>query len=511
MSASTGDSGLRGGSSKPQCYAGITADLDLEPVLLLRLSLPRPEWMDMDKKTETSYHDLRPLGPLEQYSVTRSQLGIYLNVCLTAFISRQTAGHLKPRLCRALAALILRHPVLSAVPVDLDSQPSRFVRLPTIDLDTVVTVRDVAEDEEFSLDTALEAQHNEPFVHRPGELIPFWRVLAFENGADIALTLCFHHSLFDGKSAVVFLEDLGVLLSDPSEHTSLAEGVIPTPIYAPLPPALESILELPLSNAFVAKQKEEPEVEAHVWSARAQSLPVRTRFSSLHLSSRASKTIVNQSKQHGVSVTATLMSCLASSIFAAIPEEYSTIQGDCAVSLRPFLGPHVTERDMGCWVAAFSETYHRYPCSEDLLWENAQRTKATIDKVMRNKGKDTGTGYLRHVSDMRAWFLQKIGRKRAAAFELSNLGVLAPRTDAESTNDYEIQGVLFSQSASACSGALKVSAVTGRDGRISIGFGWQEGIVEDELVSSVKENLEELILFEETTGDSDRAKVIPVP
>lgn len=57
--------------------------------------------------------------------------------------------------------------------------------------------------------------------------------------------------------------------------------------------------------------------------------------------------------------------------------------------------------------------------------------------------------------------------------------------------------MLFSQSASACSGAIKVSGVTGRDERLALGFSWQEGVVDDgtveRLVAKLLEEIEEIV------------------
>lgn len=84
-------------------------------------------------------------------------------------------------------------------------------------------------------------------------------------------------------------------------------------------------------------------------------------------------------------------------------------------------------------------------------------------------------GFLRHVPDMHRWFGEKLGRQRLSAFELSDVGKLGPL---KRQVDYRIGSLLFSQSASACSAAVKVSAVTGRDERLALGFSWQEGVVD---------------------------------
>jgi hypothetical protein len=82
-----------------------------------------------------------------------------------------------------------------------------------------------------------------------------------------------------------------------------------------------------------------------------------------------------------------------------------------------------------------------------------------------------------------------------SAFELSNVG---PSFTTQRGSNVEIESILFSQSASACSAAIKVSAVTGQNGRSALGFAWQEGVVETEIIKNiktiVKEELERLVV-----------------
>jgi hypothetical protein len=106
---------------------------------------------------------------------------------------------------------------------------------------------------------------------------------------------------------------------------------------------------------------------------------------------------------------------------------------------------------------------------------------------MAQKGGDMPVGYLAFIQNQHHWMLQKLGRKRMSTFELSNVGSSSASRRA---SNFEIQGMLFSQSSSACSAAIKVSAVTERDGRLALGFTWQEGAVEADMIEGVKRALQ---------------------
>ncbi|KAJ4209498.1 Alcohol acetyltransferase [Fusarium falciforme] len=183
------------------------------------------------------------------------------------------------------------------------------------------------------------------------------------------------------------------------------------------------------------------------------------------------------------------MSLIAGAFFRVLPSEYSVVQGDCAVSLRRFLPDYIDQRSAGCYVGSLSEVYNRESQS---IWRDAKRTKKTINETLQLRGADMPVGYLKHVPDIVGWLTGKIGKRRWAAWELSNVGGFddAPGLKSE---DRQIQSVMFSQSASACSGAIKVSAASGRDGRLGLGFTWQEGVVGDEVVKELIQSLVDLI------------------
>jgi hypothetical protein len=79
-------------------------------------------------------------GKLEQFSSARHHLGFYNNVGVSASYSTvQDLNNIKENVLSAVAIVIRRHPILSAIPVDEDSTTPYFARLPTINLDNTVT------------------------------------------------------------------------------------------------------------------------------------------------------------------------------------------------------------------------------------------------------------------------------------------------------------------------------------------------------------------------------------
>jgi hypothetical protein len=128
-----------------------------------------------------------------------------------------------------------------------------------------------------------------------------------------------------------------------------------------------------------------------------------------------------------------------------------------------------------------TEKYHRGP----FTWDECHRIKIAIERVSQQK---RGDEFCRLIPDFQSWFEKKEkGQARPTALELSNVGKLAPSNQPK---DYELWSLLFSQSAGVCSGAIKASAATGRDGRLTLGFSYQEGVVEDRMVVGVIQGFE---------------------
>ncbi|KAJ3519843.1 hypothetical protein NM208_g13962 [Fusarium decemcellulare] len=435
---------------------------------------------------------LRPLGPAEQYSTARSHLGIYTNVCVTATYMNRHGENLRAALFRSLTSVIARHPILSAVPIDTTTTP-RCVRLPIIHLERIVAFVEKpgytpGPSRDPTLDEFLEKQHNLPF-QQDNSLVPFWRINVVTNPEDTSwftLCLCFHHSLLDTQSAVMIHEDLECALSSPQI------GPIPDTVEAcqqDLLPPLESMITLPTTADFVSRQQDPGELPEYWWSGKQQAVPVRTRFSSVWIAEKCIRNWKGQCREQGVTLTSGLMSLIAVAFFRLLPKEYTMIQGDCAVSLRRFLPADIDQRSVGCYVGSFSEVYNRDTLSP---WKDAKRTKSIIDETLRKRGTDMPVAYLKHVPNLIQWLAGKMGKKRWAAWELSNVGGLGLASDVK-LEDGLIQSIMFSQSASTCSGAVKVSAASGRDGRLGLGFTWQDGIVDDELVHELIKNVVEMI------------------
>lgn len=144
----------------------------------------------------------------------------------------------------------------------------------------------------------------------------------------------------------------------------------------------------------------------------------------------------------------------------------------------------------------------------EFSWTEAQRSRRTIERILNSGGKNSRMYLLKYVRNFqKEFFLPKIGKNRASSFEVSNLGVFRlyqPQENGRSDGTERevevprISRVIFTQSANVTGAALETSAVTGPDGCLVLGFSWQKGVIEEELVAAVIDTVaKELATFGE--------------
>lgn len=417
----------------------------------------------------------------------RTQLGIYNNVCLTAIYKDASADSLKEKLIAALSAVVAEHPILSAVPVTDGFCDPHFAHLSEIDIAATLTVQECPGGKDFqeTLDAVLEEQHNNPFLLDHTPLTPFWRLHVFDgrsHASKFSVCFCFHHSLMDTKSAIVFQQALEramthVTSSHPPDVISLPSK--------PLLPSAEELHTFPVCPSFIATQKAESDPPANVWSGGVQRVPVKTRVHSFWTTEMVTHRLMARCREKKTSVTSLLMALLAESFFHEVPSDFTTVYGECAMSIRRFMPDIIDDDSMGVFIGVFRQGYERGNGVHS-VWDDSTRTKRTMDGVIAKNGADQSAGYLRLVPDLADWFRKKLGRKRWAAWELSNVGAL-PKSCTNDGRTARIESLLFSQSASACSAVLKVSVATGRDGRLGFCFSWQEGAADENVINGVIE------------------------
>lgn len=125
-------------------------------------------------------------------------------------------------------------------------------------------------------------------------------------------------------------------------------------------------------------------------------------------------------------------------------------------------------------------------------WDEARRSRDNVQEYLRRKGRDDGAGLFKYISDCLKFSSARIGKERGSSFELSNLGRFGngeSQLEALDEEKWDVGRVVFGQSASVISAAILVTVVTGGDGGMTLGFAWQEGVVENAVVETLMGSL----------------------
>ncbi|KAL6820232.1 alcohol acetyltransferase [Trichoderma sp. SZMC 28015] len=463
---------------------------------------------------------LRPLGKLEQVSATCHHLGYFNNVGLSAHYrppksSSLAAFDLRKLVYAAVGDVISKHPVLFAIPANEDTPNAYFVSLPSIDLDRCIkfltrsqplNILDEGEDEE--LDAILEDQHNTNFKNDYGTA-PFWRLIILRDAeVDMNFTASFiyHHAIGDGFSGLVFHNTfLDSLETVSSTHiaTLQSKQIILPDDNVHIMPALGELHPLPINPNPPLHSA----TNLNEWSGNSIRCPCKSRWISFHISSGTAESFFHKCKQKGLSVASVVSSVIATTLLHILPPNIEALTCIIPVNLRPWLrlSNEATKTTMGSYFDATKVQFIRpsqhsenSSPAEDIWFYARQASKGIryyLDNISPSGEPYTAVSVLESIPDISAIFTSIAGKPRDAAFEVTNVGVFSSAATSERKADtcWQVGKVLLSRSSLVSGAAITISVATGGDGSMTVGFSWQEGVVEDNFVRKVSREVKKYL------------------
>lgn len=439
---------------------------------------------------------------MEQYSTARNPLGFYYNVAVAAtYTLPESSLSIEDYVYRACEAAIAQHPILSAIPVGEDTKEPYWARLPEIDLRRSVSFQNRSqsfpgEDEkDDELEKLINTQHNMPFSLP----LPYWRVcvlLDAGNKRRFTAVFVFHHAVGDGTSGKAFHKTFLEALHAATEFPAETQRVIPSPTM-PLLPNIEEVHPMTLTIPYLATTL----FKAKVWSWRDPGLwtgseirvPLETQMRHIVIPKSLATSFRHACRRNNTTITGALQTIVSRAFFTHLPEAFTQIKCNGPLSSRKFLPGIVTDDSIGVWIQDYNEYYTRKDVLVDSFpWNEAQRSRRTIESTLRLQGTNASPNLLKYVNDIhQELFLSKVGKPRGSSFELSNIGIFAPGLKSnDNSSKPQVGRMIFSQCASVTGCAIEISVISGGDGCLVLAFSWQTGVVEEELVSSVIEMIE---------------------
>eukprot|EP01117_Protostelium_nocturnum_P006674 TRINITY_DN2401_c1_g1_i1.p1 TRINITY_DN2401_c1_g1~~TRINITY_DN2401_c1_g1_i1.p1 ORF type:complete len:525 (+),score=159.80 TRINITY_DN2401_c1_g1_i1:125-1699(+) len=465
----------------------------------------------------------RRLGNLERWSVARHNVGVLLNVIVSAKysvpsnFSTESSNLLKERIRSALKNVIHRHEQLSYVLIDDNTKEPKFKLLDSFDLDGAITWNP-SENSEESLEKLLDSQHQKRFETENKD-IPLWRIVMQPvregNVESVWIFFVFHHSFGDGTSGMIFHQSLLFFLQNEAENEEkktvkelskpLEECLVVKPGWKKMITTIASVFLLPswISRAIglslppfwigEASLEEQSQIKIDVKKG------VKNRSWIFYLDSEVVNNLKKVCKQNGVTVTALLSTLISFSVAGTFLDEESdgiTLRFNIPINLRRYLREPKENDQMGNFVCG-----HRFQrdyvlstsfwniCKEynsEIHNEN-ERNKAIEEVGMLSYIPDNqnsndsniyyNTGWEKFIRDKVNSSPSSGESPRSGSIELSNLGICKVKE----SKDWNITSSFFSQYNGPTAAALYINSITldygSRVGSMGLVANWQEGVI----------------------------------
>ncbi|KAB5513210.1 alcohol acetyltransferase [Coniochaeta sp. 2T2.1] len=478
----------------------------------------------------------RPVGVLESYSTSRHNLGFYRCVCQTTRYNVPLIldnSDIVSVIEHAVAQAILYHPVLQAGIIDEDTASPTWVYLPYLDLSQLIRWErldaSTPSNRDAALQRVLEARHSTlwPDLHRrPGyEFIILGPKTTTDTTAEyqsIDIVFAVHHAYADGNSCLILHRTLHHALNNPSPIPSFdpLSHTLTIITHSPLPPPQEALIEFKLSWPFflktlwteLAPSFLKPAPPAPAWAGKPISLhPHNTsRIRLISFPSPLAADILANCRAKSATLTPLLHVLILHSLSRRLPDKAiannRSLTSNTPISLRRLLpagGKMGFDPDTSMGVILAGQDHRFLPSSisalraltslsDNLIFSLTASVSAELKQKVSTLPKDDITALMPWVKDYNARFRQKLGKERGTTWEVSNVGAadFGRRTEGEEKDGWAVDRLVFSQSGAVAGPALAVSVAGVKAGELTIALSWQEGIVEEELVEGVKEDLE---------------------
>ncbi|KAF5355363.1 hypothetical protein D9758_006114 [Tetrapyrgos nigripes] len=446
---------------------------------------------------------LRSPGLLESYHLVRHGLGID-----TCILSAAKYVHPDPDryslsqqlLFPALRSIIPQHPILCVRASDERVSPIHFIRLDTIDLSEIVRYVD----QSFQhLEEVIEFELAKPFDTTRD--VPLWRITVLN---DNTIIFAYHHGIGDGMSSLAFhrtllralraqnqtLDSFIQKVFVPKDITLVGASDQLTDVSPSWAEVIRAVLGLFIPPSWTSAAKS--------WTANdvpAQIPPLQAHARIIQVAARDAQRLLEVCRTHNATITSALHSLMISSLsnilqnssYLPLITNKSTLSSSIPVSLRFQTG---VSKDAVCNHP--SMIFVTSPIQPQFSWSDASALATTLRTESRTCKSQLGLLRLLF-GDYAGFFKGKLGKKRQATFELSNIGRFE-LDDHDNDNEqrgpsWEIQDLVFAQCDVVVSAAIKVNVASAPSGNMAICVTWGDCAVDSQLVDMFIEKLKHQI------------------
>lgn len=466
---------------------------------------------------------LTSVGPNEQRTISREDLGFYHNLIVGAVY--ETEDNIDCSVHESfyypLKCCIEEHPYLSVVVGDMHTDNAFFQRVPIINLKEHVFILDrhIAGDAQSRIEDILAANLDVPL----SRVIPPWKIiiLPFQHGCFIAF--CFSHTIGDALTGKAFHGTLLNALRHGTKAAHLRLRTIDTPERA-LPAPFDTAERLPISwpfllspllSLFVPKfisvlfglRTSASVANAGTWTgSRIPQNPNKSHSKIVlrEIGTTLLERTLSAARTHEAKLTGLFEEILTRALSKSIPGNGVTnFVSQTAINMRRCIGISEDEGGefvSGCYIVHPRQDHYALFCEENFVAAKSySRRLAETASTLQ----DQPVGLLRYLPSMRNWTLSKLGQQRDCSFEVSNIGTFDNNNDAPYNHaKAKITRMVFAQPGHVLSAPLAFNLVSVKGAALMYTVSWQAGAlnigedneesVVDEICSSIERDFAEL-------------------
>ncbi|KAF5856573.1 hypothetical protein ETB97_007130 [Aspergillus alliaceus] len=450
---------------------------------------------------------LRFASPNERRTISREDVGFYNALVIAAVYevgSEDIDLNSAQSFLSPLKSCILKHPYLSVVVKDKDTEKPAYEGVSSISLEQHISI--IHDDEmQSSGETAILEKVLPPILDRPWPAgVPPWRIvvlpLASPDESKIArcfIAFAFSHTLGDGMVGLAFHR---TFLDAWRETTGADKGeyFLVIPQSRTLPEPFDTPQRLPISWKFLLGPLAAvllPKFLAELLGLRATASAVNagtwtgsriffdpastdnSRLKLLEIEAPLLQNALQISRKHDAKLTSTLHQLIIRALSKAIPNrDVTNFVSTTAVDMRGSIGtPGYT---WGLFVSGHYDVHPRVldvaqPALSEEMWAAASSmTKRLAECATRLQ--DQAIGLLRYAPSIRNWMLGKVGQQRDCSYEVSNL-LAFDGNNGVASDKCKISKMVFVQPGNVPSGPLVFNVISVKGGSLMCAITWQAG------------------------------------
>ncbi|KAK0617006.1 hypothetical protein B0T14DRAFT_538672 [Immersiella caudata] len=454
---------------------------------------------------------LRRASPNEQRTISREDLGFYHAVIIGAVYQFDNGLDIESphSFFGPLKQCIDEHPFLGVLIADRHIDKSFYYRASTINLEEHIAILERAapgQDLWLAIEAVIHSDIDCPFSHT----FPPWRVIVLPLSTTSAfIAFSFSHGILDGPSGVAFHHTfLKALQTKACPPTS----PIVTPPSLPFPPPLDTPERLPISWSFLLGpllasllptflanllniSASAATLNANTWTGAPCAFnppETNTRLLLRTIPAPVLNKALSACRANNAKLTAAFHQLVVRALSKGLPPTVSdatttrdtpmtNFLSQTTINMRPAVG--VSPHEMGEFATGaylyhqrVESSVHDGPLTE-AEWDDIRGyTRAFAERAARLD--DQPIGLLRYVPSIRGWLAKKVGGRRDASCEVSNVGVVGFADE----GGVRVVDAVFAQPGHVVGTPLCFNVVSVKGGELVYTVTWPKGGlgVEDE-------------------------------